>query len=134
MIIVLVALGVIAVVGYFGYSYYVSYKIEKEKREDAEENLAFEEDGIGGFFDRAGVNNTQENPLHAKQVDTGKKMDDDMNAQMVFVDDDAPFSMSVHNKEYEQRQIELDDDGNRFMANAKADPNSGGMRVDKSAS
>ena len=47
--------------------YYIKYKLKKQEAQDLGEELAYEEDGIDGFYDRAGVEHRQENPLHAKR-------------------------------------------------------------------
>lgn len=132
MIICLVAAGIVVVVGWFGYGFYIKWKYEKEQREQVEEELAYEEDGIDGFYNRAGINNTQENPLHAKKVDNTGLQNQAMNAEMVMVDDDAPFSMNMQQNEYGQRQIEVDSDGNRTGVNGGTEVPAHNLSVDSS--
>jgi len=112
LIICLIAAFLLAVVAFWGYRYYVNYKIEKEQRQKAEEELAYEEDGIDGFYARAGVNHAQENPLHNKQI-ASSKANVLADAQMMIVEDGEKFEMDMKKENFGQRMFETDEFGKR---------------------
>jgi len=90
----------ICIVAYFGYGYYKKYKAEKAVREQVEEDLAFEEDGIDGFYKRGGVEYTQENPLHNKRTPGVLEQTTQITAPMMILaddDDDEDFGMNTRN-------------------------------------
>jgi len=110
-----------AFIAFIAYSYYKKYKQEKEIRKDAEHNLALEEDGMAGFFERGGVadEHVQDNPLHASKTDLFTLSHaHDKQAQMIHVaNDDKPFEFS-QKRTFGPRQI------NRSSLSENAPPDS----------
>jgi len=98
-IICILSLSAIAIVAYFGYRYYKKYLAEKAVREQVEEDLAFEEDGIDGFYKRGNVEYTQENPLHNKRTPGVMDKSPQIAAPMMILadDDDDDFGMKTRN-------------------------------------
>merc|ERR1740123_72596 len=89
-----------ALIGYIGYIYYKKWRLEKEHRKEVERELELEEDGVAGFYGRMGVEDQfiSENPLHMKSTEDNMGGQIMSQAEMIHVDDDAPFQINENKR------------------------------------